>query len=810
MARRSRADKNRQRELEDSCVNLRHQLGDDDSVPSSITFSAGQEVKIDTNCYSLTLNVQSKITQYAVDFEPEILSAKVCTHFLYSAICGGGRQSENARWQQMIFDGQRILYSTFTDLEHKYEVPGRTGKPVVVKITRTRDVSPDDGNSLLAIYNTAFRQAYRHLGLTNFRRKWLNESTTKTAGAFRIVEGFLPSIVSLAGGLSYVVDVATRIDRDGSLYDFIKHGISQVAARAELTNAFRSLQLTTIHRDKPRQVIASNATILWDRPPNSITFKRVDRKTNEARDVSVAEYFAEAYNVQLRPDDVIIQSATRGPAGPQVSLYPSSVLKIAGISEAERRDPRVMREIAMVTRIEPATRKDRLQQFVESLRTNQEASSFLARWGFVLGESRQPRGRLIAVPRLVMCKQRTAIPVDVTIDDRLKFQHVLKDYSLCESVAYRANYLIVAAASSRQQVERDMIPMLADISRGLGMALPPPDVEFVENTHPNEYCKKIAAAVEQKVPSFVVVILPGADSTRYNGVKDFLTVHVGIPSQFVKSDTLCGDRSKYTNIAIQIAAKTGGVPYRVSPTQLPLARTMVVGIALHAARGGGAPVAAAVASRNASLTRFYSDSGVSDDDGPVIRAEFIREFMENAIAAYRRDNNDEWPRRVVVYRDGVSYGIMPKVKSQEVGTFREALSGAPEPVSLTFLVAHKHVAIRILLNRGGRVQNAGPGTVVTDSIGAKGVAEFYLISHFANQGSASPTRYTLVHHAPAVWKDDEIVLLTHYQTLQYPNWAGSIRIPACLMLAERLAEFTRTRLGSSAAAPSLKGYLHFL
>jgi hypothetical protein len=110
----------------------------------------------------------------------------------------------------------------------------------------------------------------------------------------------------------------------------------------------------------------------------------------------------------------------------------------------------------------------------------------------------------------------------------------------------------------------------------------------------------------------------------------------------------------------------------------------------------------------------------------------------------------------------------------------------------------------------GMISNAGAGTVVTDQIGAKGVAEFYLISHYANQGSASPTRYTIIHHAPAVWKDDELILLSHYQTLQYPNWAGSIRVPACLMLASRLAEFSKTRLGSEPAAPALRPFLHYL
>jgi aubergine-like protein len=152
---------------------------------------------------------------------------------------------------------------------------------------------------------------------------------------------------------------------------------------------------------------------------------------------------------------------------------------------------------------------------------------------------------------------------------------------------------------------------------------------------------------------------------------------------------------------------------------------------------------------------------------------------------------------------------MAGVKKQAVEAIRNSFAESTTPISLAFLIAHKHVAIRIL-EKKGNVSNTGAGTVVTDQIGAKGIAEFYLISHYANQGSASPTRYTIIHHSPSVWKDDELILMTHYQTVQYPNWAGSLRIPACLMLSSRLAEFSRLRFGSGPAAPHLRQYLHYL
>jgi hypothetical protein len=236
---------------------------------------------------------------------------------------------------------------------------------------------------------------------------------------------------------------------------------------------------------------------------------------------------------------------------------------------------------------------------------------------------------------------------------------------------------------------------------------------------------------------------------------------------------------------------------------------MVVGLAIETSRGS-APVAAGVATRDPGLTQYFNDSANAQGSDTLIADHFIRDFMGRALEAFH-SYNGEYPIRVVVYRDGVSYGQMPKVKQFEVPPLVETLTSiCGREVSLIFLIAQKHASIRVLRTQGNGVANAQPGTVVTEGIGVKGVAEFYLISHHANQGSASPTRYTVIHHSPMSWSDDQLIKATHYQTLQYPNWPGGIRIPACLMLAVRLADFSKQHLGSEPAVPHLVNYLHYL
>jgi hypothetical protein len=486
------------------------------------------------------------------------------------------------------------------------------------------------------------------------------------------------------------------------------------------------------------------------------------------------------------------------------------VLKVTGISQAERSDAHVMKSISDVTRIDANTRKQRLDKFIQDLRVNPDASAFLEKWGFQIGDSHKLTGVQIPPPKLVMCRGCSSTPTEFPLPSDLSFQRNLRDYALFQVPAFKVSYMIVALLEHRELVERGLIPTMNQVSSRLNVMLPTADKVYVEGRHPNDFCRAMAEAMDRDgIPSFIVIVLPTRDKQRYDGIKTFLTTQIGVPSQCVRTDVVDKGLSVITNVVVQIVSKTGGVPYRVSSTNLVVGRTMVVGLAIETSRGS-APVAAGVASRDAGLTQFFSDSASALGTDTIITDQFIRDFMARALEVFH-SNNKTYPTRVIVYRDGVSYGQMPKLKQFEVPPLVETLNSiCGGEVSLVFMVAQKHGSIRVLRTQGSGVANAQPGTVVTDGIGAKGVAEFYLISHFANQGSASPTRYTVIHHSPVSWTDDQLIKTTHYQTLQYPNWPGGIRIPACLMLAVRLADFSKQHLGSERAVAHLGNYLHYL
>lgn len=262
-----------------------------------------------------------------------------------------------------------------------------------------------------------------------------------------------------------------------------------------------------------------------------------------------------------------------------------------------------------------------------------------------------------------------------------------------------------------------------------------------------------------------------------------------------------------TNIAIQIVSKTCGIPYHLISSAIPVKGIMLVGLAVTGGKMG-APVAGIVATVDKTFTNYLSASGQCSEK--VADSEFLGNFFKSAIDKYEAINRQR-PEKVILYRDGVSYGQMPNVKKSEVRAIEEALHDIDSSIALAVLVAQKHASIRIMEGSAGRVENVKPGTVVTGKIGVSHVAEFYMVSHYANQGSANPTRYTIIHQNPPEFIDGkDLITLTHYMSLHYPNWPGAIRIPAVLMLASRLAEFSKSHLGSESANQRLIDTLFFL
>lgn len=159
--------------------------------------------------------------------------------------------------------------------------------------------------------------------------------------------------------------------------------------------------------------------------------------------------------------------------------------------------------------------------------------------------------------------------------------------------------------------------------------------------------------------------------------------------------------------------------------------------------------------------------------------------MEKAIKKFTQANGTA-PARIILYRDGVGEGQVQTVCSIEIDQIKQAMKNAGIDAGLMYLNVNKRVNTRIFAGDAKSFRNPVPGTVLDNGITDKDLYEFYLISVAAKQGMASPCKYTVVYDSIGE-SPDKIELLTYKLSYTYYNVSGSIKVPATIQYAHRLA-----------------------
>ncbi|KAL7168929.1 hypothetical protein ACSBR2_034040 [Camellia fascicularis] len=102
------------------------------------------------------------------------------------------------------------------------------------------------------------------------------------------------------------------------------------------------------------------------------------------------------------------------------------------------------------------------------------------------------------------------------------------------------------------------------------------------------------------------------------------------------------------------------------------------------------------------------------------------------------------PKKIVVFRDGVSEGQFNMVLNEELLDLKNAIYEGNYCPTITLVVAQKRHPTRLVLENekdGEASGNVPPGTVVDTTIVHPFEYDFYLCSLYGNLGTSKPTHY---------------------------------------------------------------------
>ena len=336
-------------------------------------------------------------------------------------------------------------------------------------------------------------------------------------------------------------------------------------------------------------------------------------------------------------------------------------------------------------------------------------------------------------------------------------------------------------------------------------------------------------------PRVLLIILPSNATEPYRKIKTFADTQEGF-------HTVCmigekhpkGDRKFYANsldyfanVILKINLKLGGINHKLADRKalgfIEEGTTMVVGIDVtHPSPGSreGAPsIFAVVASMDSQLSQWPVRFGVQrkSREEVISNRSRLRAMFQELLKLWQAKKRS-YPKKIIVYRDGVSEGQYSAVIQQELAALKEAYNSLEaEKPQITLIVVAKRHHTRFypkLSEQADPYKNAKCGTVVDRGITQARTWDFFLQSHSVvsggpnkPSGTARPAHYVVLHDeifagSPKEDRADQLQQITHNMCYLYGPATKAISICPPVYLADKACTRARLYLHEAFGSPN--------
>ncbi|KAG5716256.1 Protein argonaute-2 [Termitomyces sp. T112] len=491
---------------------------------------------------------------------------------------------------------------------------------------------------------------------------------------------------------------------------------------------------------------------------------------------SVADHFAIAHRYTIRPGSLGVKLGSDG-------LFPMSACKTIQQLYKNRSSPDVVREALEFFPRDPKQRLNAITAGWQQLKYTQ--SPFLI--GAGISVNPQPlsvQGRLLPSPTITFGDSQLAPQRQGTWD--VMRRRFIKPAQI-------SAWTVVDFANCDPTVLNRFI---AD----LGMSVIPPH-NVVRSLPSSVIAQVLSTAGRAANATMILVILPESAPDPYREVKRFGDITQGVVTQCVKwSRKLASDAQQrranqyYNNLILKINAKLGGINYMPKNQAMEYLKstpTMVIGSDVsHPAPGSLLPsISALVASVDERLCKYTASIRVQASRTEIIQD--LSEMFKIALTTFYQMHKI-YPKRIFVFRDGVSEGEFQTVLSKEVEAMKDVLpetygKNQADWPELTLIIVGKRHHFRFFGNADAQDPrgngNLYSGFVVDQDIIHPVYQDFYLQSQPGLKGTSRPSHYTVLRNGSNL-SSDALQEIAYALCHCYSRATRSVKIPAPVYYAD--------------------------
>nr|BAC02573.1 piwi-related protein [Tetrahymena thermophila] len=642
------------------------------------------------------------------------------------------------------------------------------------------------------IFGRLIKTVFAKIKLNKLGRKYFDPASRKEYNEYdlAVFSGYESSLEKYSFNQKLLnIDSCFKVQRTSNLLQ----ALQQVKDRNDLSG-FVGNTVITSYNGKFHRI----ESIEKDMSPND-AFE--DRKGTKK---TYMQYYKEAYNIgNIDPNQPLVKCVElKGKTKTPFTYYLiPSLCQVTGLTDQQRNDFNLMKKLAEVTKPKAGERIAQASKFIQ--RIKQDADKTLKDWSVEICEKPQTIDyKQLDAGNMEMQQGKKKINVATGSLDRDTQTQMFEQPSL--------NMWAIIYSDRDQKTFDSLLRTFQECLKFYNYPCKPPNCISVQSRGAQDWINALKNAPDNV--QMAVFLLPGKKKAGmyYDEIKRYFTNVKPIPTQVILASTAMKDkglRSVVNKLLMQICAKTGGVPWVMDNLPFQNLPTMVVGMdVFHNTPGKKESIFGFVSTVDRNFSKYYSHSHVLPTGQEI--TPFLQQVYEQALKEFK-DSNGVYPQQIIIFRDGVGEGQFNAVKDIEMPQLKQAcqkINGC-ENIKFTLIIVNKKVGAKFYQSQDGNVgsaENPPQGALIEDRV-TKGVNDFFIVSQKTNQGTASPTHYTIIYNDmidEALQKDNspqyrefkrDLQVLAFKLCFLYYNWTGAIKTPSAVRYAHTLSNFVGDR-----------------
>ncbi|KAL4467847.1 hypothetical protein ABPG74_013182 [Tetrahymena malaccensis] len=765
-------------------------------LTNTFNFKIQEQVQSQDSKYSNDIVLQSKITyfQYDVEFQPEVSdddrqlryrifkqAKRDIERFIGKFGFSGKSLYSLVKPNKKNMDQEYLTIDSIAIGEQKYSMRIKFLKRVEIPSgDQTEDqLSQNKINQILNIIikDILRKENYIEIGKnskffqdTDIQQSQITLPNNYTI-QFQIYKGLAFQINQSLEKFQITIDFASRIMRKDSALQYIRAFKKEIIGKFVVTayNNYQRYEITDLDNTKTPQ-----SQFLWAQTNSLISF---------------FNYYYNKYRIRIKNlEQPLLVSFTkrRDPITKQYTKQP--IYLIPELCQMTGLNSKEIKSISQITR---KTQLIPQERYEFSLQTCQFLSKKSSHEEVQIDINENQAKTFILNPPSIILKDSKIIPKQGNFDFKGQIVN-------CQT--HFTDWLIIYSPKNEIQVKQ-LLGIFQDIVEQLGVKYEEPKLF----PHPFMNPKDLIAKLDkyfietEYLPSFIVTF-GDINTVFYQQIKHFFCILAQVESQHVSPQSLNKNNTKKIcqNIVLQILQKTGNQIWNVEmPQQITsqTINTMIIGIETSMNRIKDQQIISVVCSANRNFSRYLSQVFLRKKGDKQL--DQLQKIINDGILNYKQKVK-QLPKQIIIYRQGLGEEEIENSYQIEIESIQNMISNiCPNYCpKLAFFQVNKNNIQKIYhLRENNIISNPSPGTVFSPEINQNKI-QFYLVSQNCSSGVSIPTKYTLLYNSTDL-SLETFWQFTYYQTFNYYNLQGSIRVPAALKYAEKLAKYVLDYLQDS-------------